>query len=69
MLKKHTEDLRDNNYWLGVLSDYSFYGINRMAGYEKIVSGVTIADIQSFANSLLTQNNNIEVVMNGVEKE
>jgi zinc protease len=69
MLKKHTEDLRDNNYWLGVLSDHSFYGINRLAGYEKIVSGVTVADIQSFTNALLSQNNNAEVVMNGVEKE
>jgi zinc protease len=69
MLKKHTEDLRDNNYWLGVLSDYSFYGINRMTGYEKTVSGVTTTDIQSFTNGLLKQNNNIEVVMNGVEKE
>jgi zinc protease len=69
MLKKHTEDLRDNNYWLGVLSDHSFYGINRLTNYEKIVSGVTIADIQKFTNDLLSQNNNTEVVMTGVEKE
>ena len=69
MLKKHTEDLRDNNYWLGVLSDQSFYGIDRLTGYEKIVSGVTVADLQSFTNALLLQNNNVEVVMTGVEKE
>jgi zinc protease len=67
MLKKHTENLRDNNYWMGVLSDYSFYGLNRLANYEKIVSGVTVADIQSFTDALLSQNNNVEVVMNGVE--
>jgi zinc protease len=69
MLKKHTEDLRDNGYWLGVLSDYSFYGINRLTNYETIVSGVTVADIQKFTNELLSQNNNAEVVMNGVVKE
>jgi zinc protease len=69
MLKKHTENLRDNNYWLGVLGDYSFYGINRQAGYEKLVSGITVADILSFTNALLKQNNNAEVVMNGVEKK
>jgi zinc protease len=69
MLKKHTEDLRDNGYWLGVLSDYSFYGINRLADYEKIINGITVADIQSFTDALLSQNNNVEVVMNGVEKE
>jgi zinc protease len=69
MLKKHTEDLRDNGYWLGVLSDYSFHGINRLTGYEKIVSGITVADIQAFTNALLLQNNNVEVVMTGVEKE
>jgi zinc protease len=69
MLKKHAEDLRDNGYWLGVLSDYSFYGINRLTNYEKIVSGITVADIRSFTNDLLSQNNNAEVVMNGVVKE
>ncbi|MDR3180988.1 MAG: insulinase family protein [Prevotellaceae bacterium] len=69
MLKKHTENLRDNGYWLGVLSDYSFYGINRLVNYEKIVSGVTVADMQKFTNGLLSQNNNAEVVMTGVEKE
>jgi zinc protease len=69
MLKKHTEDLRDNNYWLGVLSDFSFYGIDRFTGYERIVSGVTVADLRAFTDALLSQNNNVEIVMNGVEKE
>jgi zinc protease len=68
MLKKHTEDLRDNNYWLGVLNDHSFYGIDRLSDYNKVVSGVTAADIKAFTNALLSQNNNVEVVMNGVEK-
>jgi hypothetical protein len=40
-----------------------------LAGYEKIVSGITVADIRSFTDALLLQNNNAEVVMNGVEKE
>ncbi|MDR3184947.1 MAG: insulinase family protein [Prevotellaceae bacterium] len=69
MLKKHTEDLRDNGYWLGVLSDYSFFGIDRLTNYEKTVSGIKTADIRSFTNTLLSQNNNAEVVMTGVEKE
>jgi zinc protease len=69
MLKKHTENLRDNGYWLGILSEYSFRGINRLTGYEKIVNGITTADIRAFANALLSQKNNTEVVMNGVEKE
>ena len=69
MLKKHTENLRDNGYWMGVLSDYSFRGINRLTNYEKIVSGITVKDIQAFTNALLSQNNNVEVVMTGVEKE
>ena len=69
MLKKHTENLRDNNYWLGVLGDYSIYGIDRLTDYEKIVSGITVADMQAFTNNLLAQNNNAEVVMSGVAKE
>ena len=69
MLKKHTYNLRDNCYWMGVLSDYSFRGINRLTNYEKIVSGITVKDIQAFTNALLSQNNNVEVVMTGVEKE
>jgi zinc protease len=69
MLKKHTENLRDNGYWLGVLNDHSFYGINRLTNYEKVVSGITVSDIRAFTHALLSQNNNAEVVMNGVEKE
>lgn len=44
MLKKHTEDLKENSYWLEV-STNTYTGMNRMNDYEKIVNSITVNDI------------------------
>jgi zinc protease len=68
MLKQHTENLRDNNYWLGILDRYSFFGIDNLSDYESIVNGITPASVQTFVQKLIAPNNQVEVVMTGVAK-
>jgi zinc protease len=69
MLKTHREQLRDNGIWKNNIYLYHFYGIDLLTGYEKILTGLTPADIQKFAATIVSQNNHIEIVMNGVEKQ
>lgn len=69
MLKKHAEDLKENSYWLNVLNEKVYTGLDGQAGYEEAVSSVTPEDIRQFAAGLLGQHNKIEVSMISEETE
>lgn len=68
MLKKHTENLKENKYWLGAIDEYLFTGVNRESDYEKIVNSITAQDIRKFADNLFKQKNEVEVSMISPEK-
>ncbi|MDR1747355.1 MAG: insulinase family protein [Tannerella sp.] len=63
MLKRHEENLQENSYWLGLLDDYWFRGIDRYSRYDEIVKSITPAQVQEFAKKLVGQGNFIEVIM------
>lgn len=69
MLKKYTEDLKENQYWLGNINEYIFTGVNMMKDYENLVNSITAKDIQKFTNDLLKQKNEVEVSMVSPEKK
>ena len=69
MLKKHTEDLKENSYWLGSIDEYLYTGMNRMNDYEKIVNSITVNDIRKFADDLFKQKNEVDVTMVSPEKK
>lgn len=69
MLKKHTEDLKENGYWMGSIDEYLFTGMNPVKDYEQIVNSITAKDIQKFADDLFKQKNEVEVSMISPEKE
>ncbi|NDW13157.1 insulinase family protein [Bacteroides sp. 214] len=69
MIKKHQENLKENSYWLSTINEYVLNGVNMETGYEEIVNGATVGDIQKFAKSLFGQNNRSEVLMISPEKE
>ena len=63
LLKRHAEVLQENSYWLNVLDNYYYKGFDICTDYESIVSSMTPAKLQAFAQSLLEQGNDIEVIM------
>ncbi len=63
MLKQNTENLRENNYWLRILSTKYFYGEDTYSDYLSIVQSVTAKDIQTFAKDFLAQGNEATVIM------
>ncbi|MFZ4457214.1 MAG: M16 family metallopeptidase [Bacteroidales bacterium] len=69
MLKKQKENQIENGYWLGVLNDFYFDGTNNHSTYEAVLNSLTPAKIKEFAAMLLSQKNNVEVIMNGKQKK
>ncbi|MBP9587043.1 MAG: insulinase family protein [Bacteroides sp.] len=68
MLKKHTENLRENSYWLRAIDEYQFTGVDIAKNYEALINSITAKDVQKFAADLLNQKNQVEVTMTSPEK-
>lgn len=69
MLKKYTEDLKENGFWLGSIDEYLFTNVDMTKDYENMINSITTKDIQKFANDLLKQKNKVEVSMVSPEKK
>jgi len=68
-LKQYVENLRENDYWAGVLNNFYFEKMNIVSDYEAILEAQTIESIKHFTHGLLNQNNEINVIMMGKAKE
>jgi zinc protease len=69
MLKKHTEDLKENRFWLGSIDEYIFTGVDMIKDYENLVNSITTKEVQKFADDLMKQKNEVEVTMVSPEKK
>ncbi|MDR2120571.1 MAG: insulinase family protein [Tannerella sp.] len=63
MLKQRDEALQDNSFWLGVIDEYCFYGIDELTPYKDILRAITPEHVRRFAAQIVGQGNCIEVVM------
>jgi len=63
MLKRHEENKQENAYWLNILDNYFYYGVDAYTDYIPTLQSITPEQIASFTKQLLDQGNNIEVVM------
>jgi zinc protease len=62
-LKKHAEMVKENAYWMGILTQQWLQGIDFSANYASVLKSITAKDIQTFAADLYKQNNRITVTM------
>ena len=67
LLKKHTENAKENSYWTSQLTQYYWYNIDMNTNYEKLVNEITAEDVKNFTKALLDQGNIIEVTMTAKE--
>lgn len=67
MLKKHTEQMKENGYWLNILNQYYWYKADMDSNFQQVVESITPEDVKQFAKALLKQNNCIEVSMTSGE--
>lgn len=69
MLKKHSSNLKENGYWLGAIDEYFSTGMDVTQGYEALINGFTVKDIQQFAADFIKQGNKITVVLTVPEEK
>lgn len=68
-VEKHTEDLKENRFWLGSIDEYIFTGVDMIKDYENLVNSITAKEVQKFADDLMKQKNEVEVTMVSPEKK
>jgi zinc protease len=66
LLKSHKENLKENSYWLNVLSEKYWTGVDLDTEYEKILNDITKDDIRNFTRYILKQNNIKSILMTGI---
>ena len=54
MIKKHSEDLENNHYWMGRIQGFLRDGIDRNAPYNSIIEGASIETIRDFARKVIS---------------
>lgn len=67
MLKKHADNLKNNESWLSWIDEYLYTGVNPIDNYEKIVEDFTVKDVADFIGNLIKQKNQVEVSMISTE--
>ncbi len=68
MLKKNTEDMRENTYWLGKLNTYNLYGVDEMHPTTEIIKKQTPESIKKLVKKMFDSKNYIQVSMKGIAK-
>ena len=63
MLKNHADQMKQNSYWLGLLTNWRKFGVDFHTDYEKVVNEQTPETIAAFIKQILKANNRAEVVM------
>ena len=63
MLKNHADQLKQNNYWLGRISQWRQWGIDFHTDYEKAVNAQTPESISAFMAEMLKAGNHAEIIM------
>ncbi|MEI7661392.1 MAG: insulinase family protein [Bacteroidota bacterium] len=62
-LKQRPEDMKENTWWNTTLTDYYFYGLNYLTGYEEMVKALNQETIHGYAQQTLIQGNEVVVIM------
>lgn len=63
MLKNYAEQLKTNNYWMDVIDEYIWTGVNIDHGYKAAIEALTPAQISNYLKTLTAAGNHVEVVM------
>ena len=63
MLKDAELSAKTNNYWMGILDNYIWSGVDFYTNYKKTVEAITPAKLAAHLKQILAAGNHAEVVM------
>lgn len=67
MLKSYAEELKTNGYWLDIIDEYVWTGVNIDKGYKAAIEAITPAAIAKYLQQIVAAGNHAEVVMTPAE--
>ena len=62
-LKQRSEDLKENAFWLTILSDYYLNGLDYLTGFDNMVKALNVKSVHDYAKKTLEQGNEVKVIM------
>lgn len=68
MLKRATDDVKRNSFWVSALNEKALYDICDALNYVEIVEDINIEDVQKFVKKIFKKADKFEVMMVGVNK-
>ncbi len=69
MQKNYTQNLRENKYWSSVITNRFVFGKDLHTTYEAALKSITLAKLQDFIKTTISQGNQLEVIMSGKAAE
>ena len=63
MLKNHGDQLKQNGYWLNMISNWRKWGIDFHSDFEQMVNAQTPESIAAFVTEVLKAGNRADVIM------
>ena len=63
VLKNHSDQMKQNNYWINQMNNWRNYGIDFHTDFEKTVNAQTPESISAFIAEVLKAGNRAEVIM------
>lgn len=63
MLKTFVQNQRENGYWMGRINTILYRNYDPSKDYEAVINGITAADIQQMAKTILQNGNRVRIVM------
>lgn len=64
MLKRADDEAKTNSYWIGVIDNYSEFGVDNYTDYKKIVNALTPEKVAKFVKDVIfAGGNSVKVVM------
>lgn len=63
MIKDFETQAKQNSYWINTLTMWYGRGIDNYTGYADVVKGMTPAKVSAFVKKLLSQGNDLEIIM------
>lgn len=68
-LKAHPEHIRTNGYWMNILREWAWAGVDFHTDYEKKVQALTTESLKKDAEKIFTTHSSVEVIMNGYKAQ
>ena len=63
LIKQYEDRLKTNSYWMGVVTDFDEFGVDKDTDYKKLVEALTPASVAKYVKDNIVGKNYVKVMM------